>query len=139
MKEAAVRNSLSAELIKVDAGRRPGEAGTIDGNVAYGWLRKRRSFIDSRDPEIRAQNRRSEYRALLREGGLASVVEQILKDSNLSLNDLAVSADVAPAYLKMLAKGKPPLDLKAAQRVGEALGLDVPSFVGSVVEAALRN
>lgn len=139
MKEAAVRNSLSAELIKVDAGRRPGEAGTIDGNVAYGWLRKRRSFIDSRDPEIRAQNRRSEYRALLREGALASVVEQILKDSNLSLHDLAVSADVAPAYLKMLAKGKPPLDLKAAQRVGEALGLDVPSFVGSVVEAALRN
>jgi hypothetical protein len=139
MKEAAVRNSLSADLIKVEAGRRPGEPGTIDGNVAYGWLRKRRGFIDSRDPGMRAQNRRSEYRVLLRERGLAYAFEEILKDGELSADDLAAKADVAPAFLATLAKGKPPLDLKAAQRVGEALGLDVPSFVGTVVEAALRQ
>lgn len=139
MKEAAVRNSLSAEFIKVEAGRRAGEPGTVDGNVAYGWLRKRRSFIDSRDPEIRAQNRHSEYRVLLREGGLAYAFEEILKDAGLSFDDLAAKADVASAFLKAVAAGKPPLDLKAAQRVGEALDLDVPSFVGAVVEAALRQ
>ncbi|WP_203077398.1 hypothetical protein [Falsiroseomonas ponticola] len=139
MKEAAVRNSLSADLIKVEAGRRAGEPGTVDGNVAYGWLRKRRGFIDSRDPEMRAQNRRSEYRALLRERSLAYAFEKILKEGELSVDDLAAKADVAPAFLTALANGKPPLDLKAAQRVGEALDVDVPSFVGAVVEAALRQ
>lgn len=139
MKEAAVRNSLSADLIKVEAGRRPGEPGTVDSNIAYGWLRKRRGFIDSRDPETRAQNRRSEYRTLLRERSLDHAFEQILADGELSLEELAGKADVAPAFLKALARGKPPLDLKAAQRVGEALALDVPSFVGTIVEAALRD
>lgn len=139
MKEAAVRNSLSAESIKVEAGRRAGEPGTIGCNAAYGWLRKRRGFIDSRDPETRASNKRSEYQAMFRERGLASTFEEIVKDSELSVNDLAAKADVASAFLHALARGKPPLDLKAAQRVGEALDLDVPSFVGSVVEAALRR
>ena len=139
MKEAAVRNSLSADLIKVEAGRRPGEPGTLDGNVAYGWLRKRRAFIDSRDPQTRAQNRRSEYRTLLRVRSLDYAFKQILAHGDLSLEDLAGKADVAPAFLKAVARGKPPLDLKAAQRVGEALDLDVPSFVGTIVEAALRG
>lgn len=139
MKEAAVRNSLSAEGIKVEAGRRPGEPGTIDGDVAYGWLRKRRGFLDSRDPETRASNRRSQYRALLRERALGYALEQILQDSELSADELARKADVAPAFVASLTAGRPPLDLKAAQRVGEALDLDVPSFVGTVVEAALRG
>lgn len=92
MKEAAVRNSLSADLIKVEAGRRPGEPGTIDGDVAYGWRRKRRGFIDSRAPDIRAQNRRSEHRTLLRERGLAFALDEILKDNELSIDLLAAKA-----------------------------------------------
>ena len=139
MREAAVRNSLSAESIKVETGRRPGEPGTVNGDVAYGWLRKRRGFIDSRDPETRAVNRRSEYRTLLRERGLAFAFGEILQSAELSVDDLAGKAGVEPAFVDGLRTGKPILDLEAARRIGEALDLDVPNFVGIAVEAALRG
>ncbi|TDH58256.1 hypothetical protein E2C06_33525 [Dankookia rubra] len=139
MREPAIRNSLSAESIKVEAGRRPGEPGTVNVDVAYGWLRKRRGFIDPRDPETRAVNRRSEYRTLLRERGLAFAFGEILQAAELSVDDLAGKAGVEPAFVDGLRTGKPILDLEAARLIGEALDLDVPNFVGIAVEAALRE
>ncbi|CAH0266486.1 hypothetical protein [Roseomonas sp. CECT 9278] len=139
MTEPAVRNSLSNENIKMETARRPGEPGKLDGAVAYAWLRKRRGFIDSRDPSTRRLNRVGEFRAMLREQGLSRAFTAALNDSDCSADLLAERASVAPAFLEALAAGKPPLDLKAAQRVGSAMGFDVPSFVGAVVEAALRN
>jgi hypothetical protein len=136
MKEAAVRNSLSAEGIKVET-RRQGEPGTVDGVVAYGWLRKRRGFIDSLDPTMKAENRRASMRALFQERDFAWAFGEILGEAGISSADLAAKADVDVAFVSSLSKGKPSIDVEAARRVAKALGLDVPIFVGAVVEAAL--
>lgn len=139
MTEPAVRNSLSSENIRIETARRPGEPGKLDGAVAYAWLRKRRAFVDSRDPDTRKLNRLGEFRVVLRDQGLSRAFAAAFNDSGCTADRLAERASVAPAFLEALMAGKPPLDLEAAQRVGSAMGLDVPSFVGAVVEAALRE
>jgi hypothetical protein len=139
MREPAVRNSLSAEMIKVEAGRRPGEPGTVDRDVAYGWLRRRRGFIASRDPAQKAESRRAEVRALFREHSFAWVFSELLKEGGLSAERIAAEAGVDASYVASLADGRPPLDVEAARRVAAALDLDVPHFAGVAVEAALRG
>ena len=138
MKEPAVRNSLSAEGIKVNVARQQSGSGTVDGNLAYGWLRKRRAFIDSINPDTIAINRRREYRVVLRDYGLAGAFKEILEAEKRSPADVASKAGVEPAFVESLKAGRPGLDLEAARRVAETLDLDIPSFVGAVVEAALR-
>lgn len=136
MKEAAVRNSLSAEGIKVEA-RRQGEPGTVDGSVAYRWLRKRRSFIDSLDPTMRKEIRRTSVRALFQESDFAWAFREILSEASISPASLAAKANVDIAFVSSLSEGKPSIDVEAARRVAKTLELDVPIFVGAVVEAAL--
>lgn len=138
MKEAAVRNSLSAEGIKVVV-RRQGEPGTVAGDVAYGWLRKRRGFIDSLDPAMKVENRRAGIRALFQERDFAEAFREILRESGISPADLAARADVKVSFVSSLAEGKPPIDVEAARRVAATLALDVPIFVGATVEAALSH
>ena len=138
MKEAAVRNSLSAEGIKVEA-RRQGESGAVDGGVAYGWLRKRRGFIDSLDPAMKVEIRRAGIRALFQERGFAEAFQEILREAEISPADLAAKADVKVSFVSSLAKGKPPIDVESARRVAATLALDVPIFVGAAVEAALSH
>jgi predicted transcriptional regulator len=63
----------------------------------------------------------------------------ILKGYEITAPQLAAKAGVPQAFVEALRQGEPEPDLHALRRVGEALDLDAPHFVGVAVQAALRH
>ncbi|MBV9783712.1 MAG: hypothetical protein JO264_07810 [Acidisphaera sp.] len=132
MTEAAVRNSLSKESIRITKG-------DIDNAVAFAWLKKRRDFIPTRTEEGHKERWTRDSRFLLDRHGFADAFMQILRGYPITAQELAAKAKVSLAFIEALAAGSPKPDLDALRLVGEALDLDGPHFAGVAVQAALRR
>jgi hypothetical protein len=130
MKEAAVRNSLSKEHISI-------EKGGVDHENALGWLKARRDFIPTRVEEGNNERWQTYARFLLDGQDFANAFAEILRQSSMSVGELAEKAKVALAFVVAIASGQPQPDLDALVRVAEALDLDPPHFAGAAVAAAL--
>ncbi|MDA8251907.1 MAG: hypothetical protein M0Z28_22465 [Rhodospirillales bacterium] len=131
MKEPAVRNSLSKDRITV-------QNGEVDSEAASKWLAERRDFIPTRTNEGNKERWANFARTVLQINDLSKAFGQLLKGYPLSEAELAAKAQVSEPFIGALAAGRPTLDLEALRRVGEALDLDAPHFVGVAVQAALR-
>jgi hypothetical protein len=131
MKESAVRNALSREKISLDNGR-------VDNEVAHSWLKSRRDFIPLDDGERRGWEPRADAVELLDKRPFGEAIAAILPETIEDRAKLAEQAKVNPDMLEEMAKGRPSSDVEALRRVATALDLDVPHFVGRVVQAALQ-
>ena len=132
MKEPAVRNSLSKERIAL-------ERGGVDANVALAWLGERRDFIPTRKEEGRKAYRTAHSRFVLEREPFAKAFSQLMRYFDLSPAALALKAQVEEAFVSELLAGKPQPDLASLRRVGEALEIDAPHFVGIAVQTAMRE
>nr|AMP48317.1 hypothetical protein [uncultured bacterium] len=135
MKEGAVRNSLSTEKIKTE-----GSPASLRSEVALEWLKKRKGFIPSRFDDDREAIWRGDARSLLMSKGFQSAITTILSELKLTPEEATAKAGLPQGYVSNLLTGTYGLDeIDQLQRIGVALGLDVPHFVGKAVEAALRR
>lgn len=131
MKEPAVRNSLSKERIAI-------ERGGVDASIALTWLGERRDFIPTRKEEGRKAYWMSHSRFVLEREPFDKAVSRLMRDLDLSSAALALKGQVDEAFVSALLAGKPMPDLPSLRRVGEALEIDAPHFVGVAVQAAMR-
>lgn len=132
MSEAAVRNSLSKEKIAVTKGE-------VDLDAAVAWLQPRRGFVPTRTEEGRKESWTVWARGLIEQDGLAKAMPMLLKELGFSADALAANAQVPPPFVAALLEGRPMPDVDALRRIGAALDLDVPHFVGVAIQAALRT
>jgi hypothetical protein len=132
MKEAAVRNSLSKERIAIENGEITHEVGLV-------WLQQRRDFIPTRTEEGHKARWAAYSRGMLTHGDFQKTFAEIMKGFPMTAAELASKASVQSDFVDALVLGRPIPDLAALQRVGAALELDEPHFVGAAVEASLRN
>ncbi|MCW3476278.1 hypothetical protein OL599_17020 [Rhodovastum sp. RN2-1] len=132
MKEAAVRNSLSKERIALEDGK-------VDTATARQWLNGRRDFIPTRTEEAISQSWAVRSRFLLDHEPFAEAFGRILKGFDITAAELAARAEVGEEFVHELLEGRPRTDLQALERIGRALDLDAPHFVGAAVQAALRG
>ena len=132
MKEAAVRNSLSKERIAI-------ERGEIDHADAVAWLKERRDFVSTRTEESQQVRWMVDSRIVLERQPFAEAFGHLLKNSEITAAELAKKARVPENFVAELAAGRPSPDLAALRRIGEALDLDAPHFVGIAVQTALRG
>lgn len=132
MTEAAVRNSLSKERIAIDQGK-------IDGNTALVWLKQRRDFIPTRIDEGHKERWAAHARFVLDHRDFGEAFGLILKGYEKSAEEIAGKAGVSDGFIEGLKAGRPTADLEALRRVGEALELDAPHFVGLAVQESLRR
>ncbi len=132
MTEGAVRNSLSRERIAIQEGK-------VDHAIASAWLGDRRDFVPTREEEGGQACWAEGARFILEREAFAVAFSHLLKGFEISPAELATKAQVSEEFVAALAAGRPPTDLAALRRVGEALDLDAPHFVGIAVQAALRG
>jgi plasmid maintenance system antidote protein VapI len=138
MTEAAVRNSLSSEGIKMEdfGGKRK-----ISNEAAHRWLYGRRGFIPTREEDQKEFWK--SYSLGLFERGLSPGLRQILKEfpqtagKGLSPKEFAERAGVPEKMVSDVLEGTPPLDVDVLRRIAEALETDVPYFVSRAIEQAL--
>ena len=132
MTEPAVRNSLSKDRIAITDGQ-------IRDEAALAWLKQRRGFIPTRTSEEANREFRNAWaRGLLDREGPAKALAEILKDQDVSPQALAERAQVPEGVVTALLDNRPVLDVGALRRIGTALDLDTPHFVGVAIEAGLR-
>jgi hypothetical protein len=135
MTEAAVRNSLSTEKI-----RTRGKPVAVSPQVAGQWLKARKGFVPTQHKKNRQAFRVAHTRSLLAAPRLPSGVQILLSDLSMSPETLAEKAKVPIGFVTSLLEGKIDIsDLNALQRIGAALDVDVPYFVGQSIEASLRS
>lgn len=149
MKEPAVRNSLSSDGIKTE-----GKRGLVDAERALTWLSDRRGYIptkaiveQSRDiPEYTARvlqenNFADALRLFAQEQGVwrpgDSLTEAVTRASSVDSKFVQQLVDGVPALITSN-NAAPSIDIDSISRVGRALNIDVPKFVASAVELALR-
>jgi len=135
MKEGAVRNSLSTEKIKTH-----GKPVSIAADVALDWLKKRKGFTPTRVEENRQAFWVTHTRSLLTAARLAPGMQAILEDLKLTPEAAAEKAGVPfDSVRRLLTDTHESAQIEDFQKIGAALDLDVPYFVGQAVEAALRR
>jgi hypothetical protein len=135
MKEGAVRNSLSTDKIKTH-----GKPVSIAADIALEWLKKRKGFTPTRVEENNQAFWVTHTRSLLTAGRLAPGMRAILEDLKLTPEAAAEKAGVPfDSVRRLLADTHDCDQIEDFQRIGAALDLDVPYFVGQAVEAALRR
>jgi hypothetical protein len=134
MTEAAVRNSLSSERIETH-----GKPVSVAAKLAIKWLSARRGFIPTNGAENRQQYWLARTRTLLASPHIGTGLQTILADLELTPEALAKKAGVPPNSVQALldcASVNP--NIQELRKIGEALDLDVPYFVGQAIEASLR-
>jgi hypothetical protein len=139
MSEAAVRNSLSSEGIKMEdfGGKR-----RISNEAARRWLYGRRGFIPTKEDDHK-EFWKAYSRGLLERDlstGLKQILEQFPTEEDpegLTVEDLGERAAVPTEVILDMLNWKFPLDVDILRRVGEALETDVPFFVSRAIESAL--
>lgn len=135
MKEGAVRNSLSAEKIKTE-----GSPASVPGNIALEWLKKKKGFIPSRLEGDSGERWRWEARTLLATQQFDMAMENILAKLKLTPETTAEKAGVPVKYVTQVVAGTHDIDnLDGLRKIGAALDLDIPHFVGKAVEVALMR
>jgi hypothetical protein len=132
MKETAVRNSLSKERIAIDNG-------AVANEVAVSWLQQRRDFIPSKTEQGRKERWAAYSKAMLTHRDFPKAFAKIMDGFPMTAAELATKASVKPGFVAALAEGRPSPDLEALRRVGAALDLDEPHFVGAAIQASLRS
>ena len=134
MTEAAVRNSLSAEQI-----RTRGKPAALARDMALNWLKARKGFVETRREENQREFWSAHTRSLLAAAHLPAGIKTLLGELSLTPEALAEKSDVSAAVIAAFLAGQIDVsDLAPIERLGEALEVDVPYFVGQAVEAALR-
>jgi hypothetical protein len=134
MTEAAVRNSLSNEKIETHS-----KPVSVAANLALKWLSVRRGFIPTKEAENRQQHWLAHTRALLASPRINSGLQTILAELRLSPEAVAKKAGVPTDRVQELLAGAPiSQNVEELRRIGEALDLDTPYFVGQTIEASLR-
>ena len=132
MKETAVRNSLSKERIAIDNG-------TVAHEVAVSWLLQRRDFIPSKTEQGHKERWAAYSKTMLTHRDFPKAFAEIMDGFPMTAAELAIKAFVTPGFVAALAQGRPVPDLEALRRIGAALDLDEPHFVGAAIQASLQS
>jgi hypothetical protein len=135
MTEAAVRNSLSTEKI-----RTRGKPVAVSSQVASQWLKARKGYVPTQHEKNKQAFRVVHTRNLLAAPQLSSGIRVLLSELSMTPETLAAKAKVPVENVAGLLEGRIDInDLKSLQRIGAALDVDVPYFVGQSIEASLRS
>jgi len=130
MSEAAVRNSLSTEKIRPP----------VDAETALAWLNGRKGFVPTRANENRQAFWSAHTHSLVNASRLDDGLRTILLDLSLTPDAAAQRAGVPVDVVhSLLANSPAKASLEDLKKIGAALDLDVPYFVGQAIEAALRQ
>ena len=130
MSEAAVRNSLSAEKIR----------SPVDAEAALTWLKARKGFTPTRTEDNQKAFWTVHTSSLLGAKRIGRSIQSILADLKLTPEAAAKKAGVPLDAIQDLIEEKHlGENLDELKKIGAALKLDVPHFVGRAVEAALRR
>lgn len=132
MKESAVRNSLSKERIAI-------ENAAIAHEIGLAWLQQRRDFIGTKAEQGHKERWTAYSRGMLTHRDFRAAFAEIMGGFPMTAAELSGKASVPPAFVDALVCGRPILDLEALRRVGAALDLDEPHFVGAAVQASLQK
>ena len=131
--ESATRTSLSRE-------GRSAPDGKLSGADALSWLSSRRGFVPMKASSI-AQKDKTLFWSdhAFRQLGLAEALKRLISDwKETTPEQVGQAAGVSGDFMEALMTGRPPVDIDALKRVGKALDVDVPQFVGLAVQEALK-
>jgi len=134
--EKSVRNMLSAEKIKTT-----GTPAGLEVADARKWLEGRRGFVPTKPEHESTPLWREQARQLRRSLDFGSWLSILAQRRGLTHAELAAAAKVEEAWLETLMtdEGEVTIDLDGFARLAGVLNLDLPSFVGQAVEAALQR
>jgi hypothetical protein len=134
MTEATVRNSLSNEQIRTQ-----GKPAALASEVAAKWLSGRKGFVPTRHEQNKREFWDAHTRNRLMASRLLSGMRELLADLSMTPEALAKKAQLpARAVSDFLAGQIDVSDLRTIEKIGAALDVDVPYFVGQTVEMSLR-
>ncbi|MDW9386670.1 hypothetical protein GOA99_18630 [Sinorhizobium meliloti] len=135
MTEAAVRNSLSKESIETQ-----GKPAKVSAETALTWLQGRRGFIQTRKEETVVQNRILHAKVAFGHYPFNEALAALVRSEQIDLVEVARKAAVDASDIERILGGEEyDLDLEMLRRIGEALEIDAPHFVGVAVESAIRK
>jgi hypothetical protein len=135
MTEAAVRNSLSTEKIRAQ-----GKPVAVSPRVAAQWLKARKGFAPTQHEKNRQAFHVAHTRNLLAAPQLSAGIRVLLSELSMTPEALAEKAKVPVEIVTSLLESRVDIyDLKALQKIGAVLDVDVPYFVGQSIEASLRS
>ena len=131
--ESATRTSLSRE-------QRAAPDGMLSPEEARQWLRSRRGFVPTKLGAVVRKDRALFWSdQAFRQFGLAEGLKRLIWEWKETTPELVgVAAGVSKGFMAALMSGHPVLDIEALKRVGKALDVDVPQFVGLAVQEALK-
>ena len=131
--ESATRTSLSRE-------QRAAPDGMLSPEEAREWLRSRRGFVPTKlGVVIRKDKALFWSDQAFRQYGLAEGLRRLIWDWKETTPELVgVAAGVSKNFMAALMSGRPVLNIEALKRVGKALDVNVPQFVGLAVQEALK-
>ena len=131
--ESATRTSLSRESLSASDGK-------LSSEQALTWLQGRRGYIPTRGGDAVREDETFYWSvSAFRNFPLAEALQRVITGwKQTTPDEIRKRADVSQSFMDRLMRGQPELDLDGLQRVGKALEVDVPQFVGLAVQEALR-
>ena len=118
----------------------PAPDGMLLPEEAREWLRSRRGFVPTKLGAVVRKDKALFWSdQAFRQYGLAEGLRRLIWDWKEATPELVgVAAGVSKDFMAALMSGRPLLNIEALKRVGKALDVDVPQFVGFAVQEALK-